>query len=306
LGHAAAVRLQAGSHRQLATRFEENTMKAPSQYSSTLRPRSLALVAAALAISASAHAQQGRQGQEPQRIQQSQQTQLSPWLDVAIVEVKGGRAADFEDRVKELMTARANANMPPTLTAQVVAGQPNVYHFVSPMQNLASNDNPTEPMSPEKMAMWQSRISETTDSVRFFAARTYPEYEIATPQGAPAPTLLFLRRVEIAPGRQADYEAWVDGELMPALRETDVLGHTMSSGFVGDSPQNFYHAIPLENWAALDGQDPLREVMSQAQYDRLIAGLVGIVQEDEITLLRLRNDLAGQQQGGQLQGRASE
>jgi hypothetical protein len=285
-------------------------MQALFQVLWTIGRRWLALVAAALAVSGSAQGQQTQRNQQTQpqtQESQSQQTEPSPWLDVVIVEVKGGRTADFEDRVKELMTARAEAKMSPTLAAQVVAGRPNVYHFVSPMQNLGSKDNPTELMSPEEMATWQSRISETTDSVRFFAARTYPEHAIAMPQDAPEPSLLLLRRVAVAPGRQADYEAWVDGELMPALRESDVLGHTMSSGFVGDSPENFYHAIPIENWAALDGQDPLREVLSQAEYDELIAGLVGIVQEDEVTLLRLRNDLTGQQgDQQQLQGRASQ
>lgn len=223
-----------------------------------------------------------------------QQQGIAPWLDVVIVEVRGGAAADFEDRVKELMAARAEANMPPTLPFQVVSGHPNVYHFISPKQAMADNDTPPEPpMSPEEMAIWESRISQTTDSIRFFVARTYPQYSLGAEQGPPESEMLFLRTVKVAPGRQADYEAWVGQQLMPALRETDLQSHTMSNGFVGDSPQNFYHAITLENWAALDS-NPLLEVLGEEGYRRLSQGLVGIAQSDEITVLRPRTDLLPQ------------
>jgi hypothetical protein len=80
---------------------------------------------------------------------------------------------------------------------------------------------------------------------------------------------------------------------MPALRETNLLGHTMSNGFVGDSPQNFYHAVPLANWAALD-QNPLYEALGESGYRELMQGVAGIAQRDEIIVLRPRNDLAGQ------------
>jgi hypothetical protein len=47
------------------------------------------------------------------------------WLDVTIVQVKGGRGPDFEDRVKELQAARIAAGMPALQVFNVVSGHPN-------------------------------------------------------------------------------------------------------------------------------------------------------------------------------------
>ena len=49
----------------------------------------------------------------------------APLLDVTIVQVKGGMAADFEDRVKELQAARKAAGMPVMQVFNVVRGHPN-------------------------------------------------------------------------------------------------------------------------------------------------------------------------------------
>jgi hypothetical protein len=252
-----------------------------------------------VALATTSHAQRGQPQPQPQPQQQQQAQEIAPWLNVAIVEVKGGHQADFEDRLREMISATAaDESAPQPAVYQVVSGRPNVFHIVTPRQSMAAADTmPAPPMAPEQMARWQQRIAQTTDSVRFFVARTYPQFEIAAQPDAPEPTLLMLRTVQVIPGRQGDYETWVAQQLMPALRETNLLGHTMSNGFVGDSPQNFYHAVPLANWAAHD-QNPLYEALGESGYRELMQGVAGIAQRDEIIVLRPRNDLMGQEEPG--------
>jgi len=245
--------------------------------------RFAAVAALGTALASASHAQPGQPGQE-----------IPPWLDIVVAEAKLGHEADLEDRMREMALAQAgDANAPQASVFQVVSGKPNVYHIVIPRASMAVADTPAaSPMPPEQMARWEQRISEATESVRFFVARTYPQFTIAADPNAPEPALLMLRTIQVAPGRQPEYEAWVAQRLMPVLRESNVLGHTMSNGFVGDSPQNFYHAVPLPNWAALD-RNPILEALGEQGFQELAQSMAGIVQRDEITVFRPRTDLMG-------------
>jgi hypothetical protein len=223
----------------------------------------------------------------------AQDDQAPAWLDVAILQVKGGKGPEFESLLKEMMAAQREAGQPVGQVFSVVAGHPNEYHIVTPIQALARNDDPQAVMPPGAQAVWFMRITETVDSARFFYARTYPQHGLAGNANAAPPTLLFLRTVHVAAGRGGDYEAWVENQLMPAMRQTDLLGHTLSRGMFGDSPQNFYHAIPVANWAALDGPDPVLEALGERRYQEMLDGLDGIVESNSFVLARIRSDLTG-------------
>lgn len=247
--------------------------------------RFAAVAAVGAALASASYAQPGQPSQE-----------ISQWLNVVIAEVKPGHEADFEDRVREMVRAQsADPSRPQAMIYQVESGHPNVFHIVTPRESMGIADTPTTPLPPEQMAQWRQRIAQVTESVRFFVARTYPQFSIEADPGAPEPTLLLLRTIQVAPGRQAEYEAWVAQRLMPVLRETSVLGHIMANGFVGDSPQNFYHAVPLANWAALD-RNPMLEVLGEQGFQEFAQSIAGIAQRDEMIVLRPRTDLMGPQQ----------
>lgn len=215
------------------------------------------------------------------------------WLDVVVIQVKGGMALDFEDRVRELQAARAAADMPPMLIASVARGHPNEYHLVSEVPSLEQANSAPPPMEPAEFAAWVARITSAVDSVHFFYAMTYPQHGIEGNQGGQAPQLLSLRKTRVVSGKQEEYEDWIANEFMPAFRQTNPLGHTMSRGVLGDSDQHFYHAVPVANWAAFDAGDPLAEVLGERRMAQMLDGLDGIVESSEVIVLTLRNDLMG-------------
>ncbi len=223
----------------------------------------------------------------------AQDNQAPAWLDVTIVQVKGGKGAEFESLLKDMMAARRKANLPVGQVFSVASGHPNEYHIVTPMQSLAVNDKPQPFMQPAAQAVWLMRITETIDSVRFFYARTYPQHSIEGNTNGPPPQLLLLRTVQVVSGREDDYEAWVANQLMPAMRQANVMGHTLSRGVFGDSPKNFYHATPVANWAALDGQDPLLASMGERRYNQMLDALDGMIERNDLIVARLRPDLTG-------------
>lgn len=219
---------------------------------------------------------------------------LPPWLRVAVVQVAGGQAPAFEDLLKEFIAARAAAGLPGGQVFQVVLGHPNEYHYVTLVQSIAANENAPLPMSDAEAALWTARITATVESVRFFYAATYPQHSVAAPANAPMPTLLLLRKIRVAQGKEAEYEGWVADQYMPAFRQSNPLGHTMSHSIYGDSVENYYHAYPLAGWADLDAPDPLLGILGQRRYDQILNAIDGIVVDHEMVVARIRTDLMSQ------------
>lgn len=224
---------------------------------------------------------------------QAQNNGPAPWLHVVIVEVRGGQSAQFEDLLRDYLAAAQDAGNPPSQVFQVVLGHPNEYHIVTAVQSIEGYENMPPPMPEAMAALWQSRITDTVHSVRFFYAATFPDHGVQAPANAPQPSLLLLRKIKVDQGKEAAYESWVADQYMPAFRQTDPLGHTMSHSIYGDSILNYYHAYPLAGWADLEAPDPLIEVLGQ-RYDRVFGAIDDIVVEHEMVVARPRPDLTGQ------------
>lgn len=212
------------------------------------------------------------------------------WIQVVVVQVKPGHAPEFEDRIRELMAARQVAGQPLGNVFEVEAGSPGQFHIVTPMQSMGQVDSQAPPMAPPEMVAWTNRVLQLVDSTHWFYARLYPEHGIQNDAGASANLLVLLTR-HVVDGKQAEYQAWVADHMMPAARQSDMLGHTFSQGIFGDSPQNFYHAMPVANWAALDGPNPMQQSLGQRAYDQLMNRLDGIVESTEIVVATVRSDL---------------
>jgi hypothetical protein len=221
----------------------------------------------------------------------SAQENAPPWLDVVRVQVKGGMGLDFEDRVKELQDARRAAGMPAMQVFQIVRGQPNEYHLVTPVSSLAEANAPAQVMSPAENATWIGRITSTVDSARFLYAITYPQHGVEGPEGGAPPELLVLRTSRVVSGKEAEYEDWIANQYMPAFRQSNPLGHTMARGVFGDDVSTFYHAQPIANWAAFDAGDPLLAVLGQRRMEQVLDAIDGVVERSELAIARIRYDL---------------
>ena len=224
----------------------------------------------------------------------AQQDGLPAWLRIAVVQVKGGRGPEFEDLLRQFIAARVADGRPGGQVFQIVLGHPNEYHYVIPVQSIEAQENAGMPMPPPQAALWTQRITETTESVRFFYATTYPDHGVQPPANSPTPTLLLLRKIRVAQGMEAEYESWVADQYMPAFRQSGPLGHTMSRGVYGDSLQHYYHAYPLAGWGDLDAPDPLIRILGERRYDQVFNAIDDIVVDHEMVVGRIRTDMMAQ------------
>ncbi|MDX1563631.1 MAG: hypothetical protein R3305_11925 [Gammaproteobacteria bacterium] len=214
------------------------------------------------------------------------------WLEVVIVEVVPGHAADFEDRIKELTQALYDSGQPGMQVFSVEAGNPGEYHFVTPRVALAALDDEAPPMEPALMAAWTARTMTHIGSMKWFFAELYPEHAMQT-DAAESSEMIVLQKVRTVAGKEAEYEAWVADHYMPALRESDALSHTLSHGVFGDSLQHYYHAAAVANWARFDQPHPLALSMGERAFNQLMDRLDGIVEDRSLIVARIRPDLMG-------------
>lgn len=222
----------------------------------------------------------------------AQGTEQFQWLSVYVLHVKPDRVGEFEALAKQMTAAEKKAGQPTTQIWSVEAGQGGVYHVVSPMGSLAMLDKAKPPLAPAEMAVWEQRVTNTIDASRHFYARMISQpaqNDNATPAG-----LTTLRTVRVASGKQAEFIAWAKNDLAPAMKKAKLGANTISQGALGDSPKNFYFAGGVANWAEFEKPDPFVAALGEKGAQALFDKIDGIVEDNEVTVLRPRPDLMAQ------------
>lgn len=220
----------------------------------------------------------------------AQGAQQVPWLSVYILHVKPDRVGELESLAKQMTAAEKKAGEPATQIWEVVAGEGGVYHIVPPMASMGMLDTAKPPLDPAAMALWEQRVTNTIDASKHFYARMISQ---TAPENAPPAALTVLRTVKVVAGKQDAFIAWAKSDLAPAMKKAN-LGDTFSQGALGDSPRNFYFAGDVADWAQFDKPDPLATALGEKGTQMLFDKLNGIVEDNEVTVLRPRPDLMAQ------------
>jgi hypothetical protein len=274
---------------------------------------------AVLAVPSAVSSQQQGQAEEQQRQQgdvqvavapdQAQQSQPMIWNEVRIVRVKGDRIGEFEGLLKELAGAMTEQDAPGFNVWQVAFGEQNTYHIAAQLESLGALADMAEnpPMEPQQWANWVNRIESTMDSHELSISQIHPDLSIMPElqAGAEPPELLILMSQTLLPGKRQEYTAWLRDEMLPALRESDLLGVVSNEVAFGAEGRTWVFAVPVATWATLDEPMPLYESMGPEAAEALMARGDSMVDRSETIVLRTRPDLsaaggpAGQQSGQQ-------
>ncbi|HEX6998596.1 MAG TPA: hypothetical protein VF322_10655 [Gammaproteobacteria bacterium] len=231
-----------------------------------------------------------------------------PWNQVRIIRVKGDRVADFEALIKELGSAVSRQGEDGFMVWQVVLGDQNTYHIVSQLQSFASlpelEANP--PMEQTQWASWLERIRGTVDSQIMGVAQVHADLSIP-PQEAQAqpgqnPELMILVTDTLLPGKRSDFVSLLRSELIPAFRESPIIGLVTNEMAFGSGSGNWVFAVPIQNWAELDKPMPLITSMGQEAAEELLNRAATMVARSETIVLRSRPDLSAAPQQAQAQG----
>jgi hypothetical protein len=255
------------------------------------------LVVSAAALGQQPAAEQQEQGDVRVAIAPSAAPASRPvtWNQVRIIRVKGDRVADFEARLKELGAAMSGQGRGFNVW-QVVLGQQNTYHIVSQLESFASlpefQNNP--PMEQAQWTSWLERISETIDSQVMGVAEVHVDLSMMPQQSQAAADaeLLILATQSLLPGKRPEFVALLRDQLIPAFRESSVLGVVTNEMAFGSGSGDWVFAVPVRNWAELDQPMPLITSMGQQAAEALLSRADSMTDRTETIVLQTRPDLS--------------
>jgi hypothetical protein len=255
-----------------------------------------------LIVSAAASGQQPpAEQQEQEDIQVARAPSSAPapqralWNQVRIIRVKGDRVADFEARIKELGAAMSRQGRGFNVW-QVVFGEQNTYHIVSQLESFASlpelEANP--PMEQAEWTSWLERIRGTIDSQVMGVAEVHTDLSKMpqVSQGAANAELMILATQKLLPGKRPEFVALLRDQLMPAFRESSVLGVVTNEMAFGSGSGDWVFAVPVQNWAELDKPMPLITSMGQQAAEALMSRADAMTDRSETIVLQTRPDLS--------------
>src|SRR5690606_8348070 len=116
------------------------------------------------------------------------------------------------------------------------------------------------------------------------------------------PELMILVTDTLLPGKRSDFVSLLRSELIPAFRESPIIGLVTNEMAFGSGSGNWVFAVPIQNCAELDKPMPLISSMGQEAAEELLNRAATMVARSETIVLRSRPDLSAAPQQAQAQG----
>ena len=215
------------------------------------------------------------------------------WMRVDIVQVLPDKLDEYiELQIEDVNPALQRAGVP-YRSSWRTAEFGNTYErlFVTPIANLADYDTGgplARVLDPDRLTRIRDRVRRCTQARQSYAIRYHPEMsvEVDNPSG------LFLAQVatvQIAPGRQAEWEAFLL-ENLPKFRDADVVFGVYELAF-GPGPTSCQIVENHSTYAALE-QPTILERAFGDQAAEAVAALGGVVMSVERTVLRYDAELS--------------
>ena len=215
------------------------------------------------------------------------------WMRVDILEVIPRELDEFiEVQIEHVNPALQRAGIP-WRSAWRTAEFGNVYErmFVSPMADLGDLDygGPlARRLDRRERERLDERVRRTISGQRSYALRYRPELSVEN-ENAGALSLAWITNLEVAPGRLADWQAFMQQRL-PQFQEDDVVFGVYER----------YLGSGAALWQIVENHASFREldrptIMQRALGERtssIAAGLAGVVLSVERTVLRYDSELS--------------
>ena len=226
-----------------------------------------------------------------------------PWMRVDIMEVIPDQLDEFiEVQLEQVNPALRRAGVP-WRSAWRTAEFGNLYErmFVTPMDDLAELDRGGPlafALDRRDLERIDERVRRTIFGHRTYALRYRPELSVESPN-AGGLSLAWVTSLEIAPGRLADWQAFLQARLPQFRGENVVFG--MYERYLGTGAAVWQLVENHSSFTELNNPTILQRALGERTSDTA-AGLAGVVLSVERSVLRYDPELsfsgAGAADGG--------
>jgi hypothetical protein len=222
------------------------------------------------------------------------QTQPSPqWSVITTTQIKPEFRQEYEAVQKEISAAYKKAGIPSRYVVQTILGELEEYVSIAPLGKLAEMDGP----SPLVKAMGEAgsqrilrKIGGYIMSAHRVTVLAMEDISIRTP-GDPG-EFGQVTTMRLAPGKAADFTAFMKDDYLPAMRKADVANLWVSRPIFGGDLNERVMVRVIHKLAELDGGPPTIKALGAEGAEKLSAKQAHIVDSVHFTVGHLRTDLS--------------
>jgi hypothetical protein len=210
---------------------------------------------------------------------------------VTVVRVKPDAIDTWLDfQQKRTVPALKKAGVTQRTVYQTIYGPTGEYHILQPIGKYAERD---DPQSPIQHALGATAAKEYNDALRkmiesqqTMVIESVPDASLPNQTPGVIHPLLVLTTVHVAPGKVADYLAYLRGDRLAAEKKGQAKRFTTSRVVFGGDNNEFRLANGEDKFSDFDGPAPVVRALGQDGAAKLAARLAGVVLSSDRVVLR--------------------
>jgi hypothetical protein len=241
-----------------------------------------------------AHAQEAF-AQNPTPTPQAAPT--AEFLSITVVSVKPDMMVEFQNFMKNTTNPalkKGGLKWREVWQNTTASGDAFEYVIVAPVPKLAEFDGPSaieKGLGAQGFSAWQTKAGSLVNSVRRFIIRTRPGLSFEAQRTGP-PKLAVVQFVDVAPGRNNDYENFLKNDFVPVMKQAGIT-YLVSQTIFGGNGNEYITLTMRDSFADLDKGPVLVQALGQEAADKLMQKLpAGAVVHLERSITRFVPELS--------------
>ena len=174
-----------------------------------------------------------------------------------------------------------------------VFGTPNQFAHVTPIRGFDQYDSPNPlgaALGQEAYQAYLAKVRPMIDSQRVLALRTRPDLSF-TAEGAQAQPLAILTIVQVQPTKLLDFEAFIKGEWIAALKKGGGKNYTVVQVLYGGGTTEFHTLVGIDKLADL-ASHPVAKALGEDGVTKLMVKSGAFASSIERSVMRLDPELS--------------
>lgn len=236
------------------------------------------------------------QNKPEQKTQPMASAPAQQWVSVNVFHIKPDMVAEYEELVKsESIPAEKKGGVKWRATWQTARfGEGFMYVAATPIENFAQYDSPSpyvKALGEDGARAYLAKVRRFITSQQIIAALERPDLSYPGKLTGP-PKMAVVNFVQIAPGRNAEYENLIKTDVLPAMKKAEVLAYLVSQTVLGGNANEYVGVTVLDKFADLDKGNPLLRALGQDGFNKFLQKTAGIIVHQERIVARYRADLS--------------
>jgi hypothetical protein len=179
-----------------------------------------------------------------------------------------------------------------------VVGSANTIAFLTPAKSFADFDGDPpmkKALGDDGYRTYMDKVTKLIGSSRVYILRTRPDLGYQTEASSAStmpPKLGVLAEVEVAMGKQPDFESILKAEWVPALKKANIPSYMVTETMMGGPIGQYHTFTPITNFAQLEKGHPVQQALGEAAFTKLMARMGPNIRRAERTIIRYDEELS--------------